>query len=138
MAEFTYQSALALITTALVEARRRQLPPMAVVVLDARGVIKAAVGEDGVASLRPTIAQGKANAALGMGFDTAEFERLRQAGVLSDAFSAALCVASAGEFNPNPGGVLIRQHNQVVGAIGASGAAAHEDDGIIRAALASY
>ncbi|MDO3387806.1 heme-binding protein [Gilvimarinus sp. SDUM040013] len=129
--EYTWQ----LLSEGIALARQRQLPPMALVILDARGVIKAAFSEDGVGTLRPAIAQGKANAALGMGFDTREFERLRQAGVLSDAFSSALSCASYGQFNPNPGGVLLQNEGGVIGAVGASGAAAADDEALLRALL---
>ena len=51
MSELTLSIAQAIITEALSHARFRKLKPLAIVVLDDRGAVKAAVSEDGT-SLR--------------------------------------------------------------------------------------
>lgn len=123
----TYSQAQALIAHALKLARQMGLPPLSVVVLDNGGHVKASASEDGVGTLRYEIARSKANAALGMGMDSIHFSRLLSQGTLSEAFSNALVGAAGGNFNPNPGGVLIHLGGQVAGAIGISGAAALDD-----------
>ncbi|MDA8070942.1 MAG: phosphate acyltransferase [Actinomycetota bacterium] len=51
----------------LAEGRHRALPPLAVAVLDERGVLRVLVAEDAVGLLRPDIAVAKAWGVLGMG-----------------------------------------------------------------------
>lgn len=116
-------------------ARQINLPPMSLVILDSGGYVKASVSEDGVGTLRFDIARGKANAALGMGFNTDQFSELLRQGILTDSFSNALVGAANGLFNPNPGGVLILTNQEVIGAIGASGANAQSDHKIVTQAL---
>ncbi len=130
--------AQSLINTALSAARHRHLPPMAVVVLDARGCVKAAGSEDGVGTLRHDIAVAKANAALGMGMNTQQLSSLLQRGVLSQAFVAALVGQAQGKFNPNAGGMLIYRQGQVIGAMGASGASEQQDHDLLAEVLAEF
>lgn len=137
MRGINYTQANALIAQAISHARQNRLAPIAVVVLDSGGHIKASASEDGVGTLRFEIARGKANAALGMGFNSNQFTALLQAGVLSEAFSAALVGAANGHFNPNPGGTLITFDGKVIGAIGVSGASARDDHKITELALSS-
>lgn len=137
MRGINYTQANALIAQAINHARQNRLAPIAVVVLDSGGHIKASASEDGVGTLRFEIARGKANAALGMGFNSSQFTALLQAGVLSEAFSAALVGAANGNFNPNPGGTLITFDEKIIGAIGVSGASARDDHKITELALSS-
>ena len=60
----TLPQAQSIITAALAHAREKKLAPMGVVVLDARGVLKAYAAEDGTALRRADIAIGKAYGAL--------------------------------------------------------------------------
>ena len=136
MRGITYDIANNLIKRAISVARKQGLPPLAIVVLDSGGHVKACGCEDGVGTLRFEIAQGKANAALGMGFDTRQFSELLARGVLSEAFSASLSVAANGKCNPNAGGVLLIPGAEIIGAIGISGASAEQDDFVARSAMA--
>ena len=67
MTQLTLAKAQTIVTAALEHAREKSLAPMAVVVLDARGVLKAYAAEDGTALRRADIAIGKAHGALGGG-----------------------------------------------------------------------
>ena len=66
----TLDQAQTLIGGALAEARKLNLKPVSVIVLDIRGSIVAAASEDGVSAMRARIAHGKANAAIALGMGT--------------------------------------------------------------------
>jgi uncharacterized protein GlcG (DUF336 family) len=63
----TLKAAQEIIHAALEEAARRRLKPLAVVVLDGRGSVKASAAQDGTSLLREKVAHGKAFGALGLG-----------------------------------------------------------------------
>ncbi len=67
MSDLTLDAASTLVTAALKAGRDLGLKPLAVVVLDARGALKAASVEDGTSLKRAEIALGKANGALALG-----------------------------------------------------------------------
>ncbi|MEX0730904.1 MAG: heme-binding protein [Aquisalimonadaceae bacterium] len=115
-----------IIDAALAEGRNRQLQPLTVVVLDVGGHLVSMDREDGSGLLRMEIAQGKAYGALGMGLGSRTLgERNKERA----PFLAGVSVASDGRFVPVPGGVLmLNDQNQVVGAVGASGDSADEDE----------
>lgn len=118
--------AQAIIGHALAHARDHKLAPLAVAVLDMRGVLKAYGAEDGTSLLRFQLAFGKANAALGMGFGTHELERRAEK---RPQFVSALTVASGGTVIPARGGVLIRNaEGNIVGAVGISGDHSEHDE----------
>jgi uncharacterized protein GlcG (DUF336 family) len=56
-----------IVSATLRAARERGFKPLAVVVLDARGALKAAAAEDGTSLKRAEIATAKAHGALAMG-----------------------------------------------------------------------
>lgn len=124
-----------MISDALALARKKQLPPLSIVVLDNGAHVKAMASEDGVGTQRYEIALGKANAALGMGFNTRDFYSLVNNGVLPEMFSSAINGATSGKFIPLPGGVLVKEKGQVIGAIGISGASSDMDDYIASAVI---
>ena len=104
---------------ALVEGRRLDLAPLAVVILDAGGNLVVAKREDRAGILRIDVAYAKAWGSLGMGFGSRELAKRAQA---SPAFVSVLATVSAGRVAPSPGGVLIAdQAGSVLGAIGISG-----------------
>ena len=72
MAKLKLAHADTIINTALTEARKLKLAPLAVAVLDAGGHVIAFKREDGAGIVRFDIAYGKAWGALGMGFGTRE------------------------------------------------------------------
>lgn len=117
--------------TAFAEARGQEMDPLTAFVMDGGGHMIAAEREDGCAPLRLPVARGKAFAALGNGVASRIVgERNEQ----RPAFLASVAAASDGHFIPVPGGVLILDANdEVIGAVGISGASSDEDE---RAAIA--
>ncbi len=69
-ATLTLEEANAMASAAIAEARRLELAPTSVAVLDAAGTTKALQTEDRVALMRPQIATAKAWGCLGLGFST--------------------------------------------------------------------
>lgn len=132
-----YQQAQLYVQQSMEYALQHNMPPMAIVVLDSGGHIKAAGCQDGTGILRYEIAHSKAHAALGMAMDTSVISQLHKKGVLADHFLNSISAASNGKFNANPGGVLIMHKQHIIGAIGLSGAAAEQDDYIARQVLKS-
>lgn len=111
-----------IVDAALVRGREMGLAPLAVAVLDAGGHLKAFKREDDAGIIRPQIAIGKAWGALGMGMGT------RALASKSPEFLAALGAMSGGKVVPSPGGVLIRQDERVVGAVGITGDTGENDE----------
>ncbi len=113
-------------TASLVKARELALKPVSVVVLDPRATLVVVLSEDGVSTLRPRIAQGKANAAIAMGMGTrALMARAEQQAYFIQAVNGL----AEGNFVPVPGGVLIRNETgALLGAVGISGDTSDNDE----------
>jgi uncharacterized protein GlcG (DUF336 family) len=121
-----------IVDQALAHARANKIRPLCVAVLDDGGNLKALKRDDGASVLRPTIAVGKAWGAIGMGESSRHLsERLK--GNL--AFLGALSDMSGGKVVPVAGGVLIMDGDTVIGAAGASGATADEDEACVVAGI---
>lgn len=115
-----------IISVALAEARKQNLKPLAVAVLDPGGHLIALQREDGATFLRVDIAIGKAWGALGMGFGTRE---LVQRAENYPTFVTALGILSNGRMVPSPGGVLIlNAEGELLGGVGISGDAGDNDE----------
>ncbi|PMR73321.1 GlcG/HbpS family heme-binding protein [Billgrantia endophytica] len=107
-------------------ARSGDMEPLTVVVLDSGGHVVAAEREDGCAPLRFPVAQGKAFASLGNGVASSV---VGARNAERPAFLASVAAASGGHFIPVAGGVLILDgRDQVIGAVGVSGASSAEDE----------
>lgn len=123
------------ITHALKAAREKALKPLAVVVLDARGAVKAASVEDGTSLKRFEVAHGKAHGALAMGMGS------RALGVRAEqqpSFIAAVTHIVGGALVPVAGGVLIRDAAGVLlGAVGVSGDSSDNDETVAVAGIAA-
>jgi uncharacterized protein GlcG (DUF336 family) len=129
----TLLEASAIVDASLQYARSEALAPMTVAVLDARACTVCLKLEDGSSLLRPEIARAKAWSALGMGFGT---RNLAARAASLPSFFAALAALADGKVLPVPGGVLIRSHDgQIVGAAGASGDVADEDEACVVAGI---
>src|SRR5262245_1654222 len=116
----------AIIEAARTEARKQNLAPLAIVVLDAGGQLVAFQREDGAGIVRFDIAYGKAWGALGMGFGTRE---ITERAAKFPAFIGALTTISQGRAVPSPGGVLILdEQKNVIGAVGISGDTGDKDE----------
>lgn len=117
---------------ALAHARASKIRPLCVAVLDDGGNLKALQRDDGASMLRPTIAIGKAWGAVGMGESTRNLAiRLKEL----PAFVGALSAMSGGKVVPVAGGVLIMDGADIIGAAGASGASADEDEACVIAGI---
>lgn len=129
MSELTLHQANRLIDATLTTARKMEMPPLAVAVLDAGGHLKSLQREDGVSFLRVQICQAKAWGALGLATDSRELADRYQQDELQRGFINALNAMSGGKLIPLPGGVLIRDPSgQVLGAVGVAGGPSENDE----------
>jgi uncharacterized protein GlcG (DUF336 family) len=135
MTDITLEQAVRIIDAALTEARKRNLAPITVAVLDRGGHLTALKREDHSSNLRADIAAGKARGALGMGLSSRVMsERAAQ----MPHFFAALGALTNGNVIPVPGGVLIYDaEKHVCGAVGISGDTSDNDEECALAALAA-
>ncbi len=78
MSTLTLDQAQTIVTSALRYGRAENLQPLAVVVLDARGVMKASAAEDGTSLRREEIARGKAHGALSFGIGSRALAQARR------------------------------------------------------------
>jgi uncharacterized protein GlcG (DUF336 family) len=122
----TLKIAQEIIHTALEEAERRRLKPLAIVVLDGRGSIKASASQDGTSLLREKVAHGKAFGALGLGLGSrAIFNRAQE----QPYFVSAVNAIAGGSLVPVPGGVLVKSDGgETLGAVGISGDTSDNDE----------
>ncbi len=128
----TLRQATTIIDGALAKAREMNVRPLCVAVLDDGGNLTALKREDGASLLRPQIAIGKAWGAIGMGESSRSLaDRLKE----RPAFLGALSDMSGGKVVPVPGGVLIMNENVIIGAAGASGGTADEDEACVVAGI---
>ncbi len=125
MAELTLDVARKILDAALAKATEKKLKPLVIMVLDARGAIKAAAAQDGTSLLRGEIAHGKAYGALAMGMGSrALFQRAHEQAY----FVSAVNTLAQGRLVPVPGGVLIQQDAALLGAVGVSGDSSDNDE----------
>ena len=128
MPALTLAVANQIIGAALAASQQAGYRPMAVVVLDDAGHLKAAQREDGASMFRIDVATGKAWAAVGMG---ASSRVLGQRAKDNPNFFVALAATAEGRFLAQTGAVLIRAADgAVIGAVGASGGTGDEDEAI--------
>jgi uncharacterized protein GlcG (DUF336 family) len=114
-----------ILDAALAKAVEKNLKPVVVAVLDARGCLKVSAAQDGVSLLRFEIAHGKAYGALAMGIGSrALFERAQE----QSYFIGAVNTLAQGHMVPVPGGVLIQDDGVLLGAIGVSGDSSDNDE----------
>jgi uncharacterized protein GlcG (DUF336 family) len=130
----TLEQAQKIVAGAFAYARENALKPMGIVVLDARGALRAAAAEDGSSLGRWKIAYGKANGAINLGVNS------RALGAMAAErphFVASLGAVFADGVVPVAGGVLIYgQSGEIVGAAGASGDTSDNDEAALIAAIA--
>ena len=126
--DITLEQANKIIDAALKRSTEAGYKPMAVVVVDDSGHLKAAQREDGASMFRVDVALGKAWGAVGMGVSSrALAERAKD----NPNFFVALAATAQGRFLPQTGAVLIKDAaGDVLGAAGASGGTGDEDEAI--------
>ena len=128
MSELTLAQANAILTAAVQAARQANYKPMATVVLDASGNLKAAQREDGASMFRIDIATGKAWGAVGMGASSRVLAERAQG---NPNFFITLAATAQGKFLPQTGAVVIKDASgHIIGAAGASGGTGDEDEAI--------
>jgi uncharacterized protein GlcG (DUF336 family) len=126
MSQLTLEQANTIIQHALQRANAMKMPPLAVVVVDDSGNVKAAQRQDGASMFRFDVALGKAWASVAMG---APSRTLAQRAKDNPNFFVTLAATAQGRFLPQPGAVLIRDASgEVIGAAGASGGTGDEDE----------
>jgi uncharacterized protein GlcG (DUF336 family) len=107
-------------------ARSADLKPVTVVVLDTSGHVIAAEREDGSSNKRFEIAFGKAHGALALGMGS---RSLMARAEQQPYFIAAVTSAIGGGLVPVPGGILVRDGETLIGAVGVSGDTSDNDEG---------
>jgi uncharacterized protein GlcG (DUF336 family) len=126
MSKLSLKQANAVIDKALERARQMKIKPLAVVVLDDAGNVKAAQREDGASMFRFDVAQGKAWASVAMG---ASSRALLKRAKDNPSFFVTLAATAKGRFLPQTGAVLIKDaQGEIIGAAGASGGTGEEDE----------
>jgi uncharacterized protein GlcG (DUF336 family) len=136
LSELSLQQANRIIEEVLAAARQRNMPPLAVAVLDSGAHLKALQREDGVSFLRVQIAQAKAWGALAMACNTDQLGERYQQDQAQRGFIDALNAMTGGRIIPLPGGVLVRDANGgIVAAVGAAGGVSQDDEACVQAAI---
>jgi uncharacterized protein GlcG (DUF336 family) len=105
---------------------------LSIAVLDADGNVIRVTRMDGCNFLSPDIARGKAFGAAAWRLPSAALNARFQS---NPASAAGMVAASAGRFVPVQGALPIWDGDRFLGAIGASGARADEDEAAVRAGL---
>ena len=126
MTELTLEAAQTIITAALKRGRDRSFLPLCVVVLDARGAVKASAAQDGTSLSRFQIAYGKAFGCVAFGFGNRELLKRAQA---MPHFTTAVGQLDGVSIVPVPGGVFMKDSaGNTLGAVGISGDTSDNDE----------
>lgn len=119
-------AARTIISGAEAHAQRHGLKPLAVVVLDAGGHVRAAERADGASNMRFEIARAKAFGAIALGMDS---RALMERAEVQPYFVLSAGAAIGGALVPVPGGVLVHDGDgNVIGAVGVSGDSSDNDE----------
>ena len=133
MSGLTLAVAQKLLADTLAHCRANKFNPMAVVVLDADGGIRAAASEDNTTFMRWRVAYGKAYGAVAFGMPS---RRINNMAAERPHFVNALNGLADGNLVPVPGGVIIRDASRkLIGAIGVSGDTSDNDEAAALAAI---
>ena len=123
--KLTLDVAQKITSAALKKKRELGLKPLTIAVLDAGGHMITLVREDGASNMRPEIARGKAFGAISMGLGSrAIFKRAQE----QPYFVQAMNELAGGALVPVPGGVLILDKQQIIGAVGITGDTSDNDE----------
>ena len=121
----TLETARQIVKAARDKGRELDLKPLTVTVLDAAGATILMEREDGSAPMRPRIAHGKAFGAVQMGMGSRALgNRAEQQAYFIQAMNAL----AGGDLVPVPGGVLVRDGDTIVGAVGITGDTSDNDE----------
>lgn len=123
--EISLRKARTIVRKTLEKGREMDFKPLAVVVLDAGGHVKAFEREDGASAGRFAVAHGKAYGAVMLGMTGTA---LKQRADVDPAFISAANGVFGGQLVPVPGGVLVHdKKGAVIGAVGVSGDVSDND-----------
>jgi uncharacterized protein GlcG (DUF336 family) len=133
MSGLTLAVAQTILAESLALARKLSLKPLAVIVLDDRGAVKAAAAEDGTSLRRYDVAHGKAHGALALGLGSRSIgKRARE----QPFFVAAVSHVVGGALVPVPGGVLLKnREGHLLGSVDASGDTSDNDERVVLAGI---
>lgn len=131
----TLAAAQTIATETLAEGRRRNLKPLAVVVLDAGGHMVAVLREDGASNRRVQVALGKVSGALALGISS---RKIAEMAADRPTFVASLGAIAPDGVIPAAGGVLLAgDAGEIVGAVGVSGDTSDNDEACALAGIAA-
>lgn len=126
MSSLKLSKANSIIRSVFRKASSLQLDPLAAVVLDASGHIKALQSQDNAGFLKSKIAHAKAYGSLGMGENSRD---LAEDAIKRPHHANAMNAISDGNYLPVAGGVIIKNGSGlIVGALGVSGAHSSSDE----------
>ena len=126
MTDLTLAKSLSIIETALAQGKELGLKPLAVVVLDAGGHLKAFQRQDGASMMRFEIASGKAYGAIAVGMGS---RWLNAQAETRPHFLEGLSAVSGGKIVAVPGGVLVKDGTgAIIGAVGVTGDTSDNDE----------
>ena len=118
-------TARVIVSAARKKGRELDLAPLTIVVLDPGGAVILLEREDGSSPLRPKVAHGKAYGAVMLGIGSrALMKRAEQQAFFIQSVNAL----ADGALVPVPGGVLIREDGDVIGAVGITGDTSDNDE----------
>jgi uncharacterized protein GlcG (DUF336 family) len=126
MTDITLEAAQTIVAAGLKHGRAGNMRPLGIVVLDARGALKAYAAEDKTSLKRFEIAHGKAYTCLAVGQGSRNINKM----VMDRPhFGVGLAHVVGGNFIPVPGGALIRDGaGDIIGAVGVSGDTSDNDE----------
>ena len=124
MTQITLDHARTIIRETLAKGHDMGLKPLSVVVLDAGGHVIAFEREDGASPGRFAIAHGKAFGAVMLGMPgSAQMARAEQQAYFMGAVNGLF----GGQVVPVPGGILVKDGDAVIGAVGVTGDTSDND-----------
>ncbi|UWQ16484.1 heme-binding protein [Jannaschia sp. M317] len=124
MTDLTQSQARTIIDATFAKGQEMGLNPLSVAVLDAGGHLKAFDRQDGASPGRYGIAQGKAYGAVMLGMPgSAQMARAESQAY----FMAAVNGVFGGQVVPVPGGILLKDGDRVIGAVGVTGDTSDND-----------
>ena len=126
MLTLTLTAAQTIIPKTFDHDREAKFKALGVVVLDARGAVRAAALQDGSSFARFDIARAKAKVALAFNMGTRALEKIAKD---QPHFCAGAVAAIDGGIVPVPGGVLIKDTaGLIIGSVGVSGDTTYNDE----------
>ncbi|NDW02927.1 GlcG/HbpS family heme-binding protein [Jiella pacifica] len=122
----TLEKARIIIAEAMKAGIAKGFKPLTVAVLDQGGALIALERSDGSSRMRPDIAIGKANGAVGLGMGSRALNKRAEEQAY---FIQAMNALAKGVLVPVPGGVLVKgQDGEILGAVGVTGDTSDNDE----------